>query len=96
MMNRNMLTAEENAIVSRISGKSDAAVRRNLLRMLPILPVSEVEPALSAIAKLTSGEKHQPVRKAAHLLSEKVLEKTTLIRAHYALSSSMQTVCCLA
>ena len=52
MQNRMNLTHEEKMIVNRFEGKTDRATAKNIMRMIPYLPISELEPAMSAVEKL--------------------------------------------
>ena len=69
MFNMNQFTEEERNIVSRCNGRNEKAVVRNIRRMIPFLPVSELNAALSAIEKLVKP-KFVDLNKQAFLLGK--------------------------
>ncbi len=94
MFNMNQFTKEERNIVSRCHGKNEKAVVRKIRRMLPSLSVSELDAALSAIAKLEAEQKDSRIVRAADRAREFALDKLTLFRGWLLLSSTAQLHYC--
>ena len=93
MLNVNLFTEEEKKMIWRYPVKNEKALVKSIIRMLPCLPVDEMDTALALIGKLQASRKESRRKKAESIASKLFLSRLTAARGYFLLSVSSQVRC---
>ena len=93
MLNANLFTEEEMKMIRRFNMKNEKALVKSIVRMLPCLPVEEMDTALALIGKLQESLKESRSEKAESSEKKSFLSRLTAARGYFLLSTSSQRRC---
>lgn len=93
MLNANLFTEEEMRMIRRFNMKNEKALVKSIVRMLPCLPVEEMDTALALIGKLQESLKESRSEKAESSEKKSFLSRLTAARGYFLLSTSSQLRC---
>ena len=93
MLNLQKFTEEEKKMIRRYNGKNEKALMKAITRMLPCLPVGELETALTVIGKLQAVLNESKCQRAADNAAGRLLSRLTVARGYTLLGTCSQVRC---